>query len=207
MHGRPCERVPPPWCADPGVPLSPRRSCRRRPAGSGCSSHSAPRGGAPLRDRLVSNHVTRCGAHVIGERRMRGAAEAVQAGGAEGGGGGGRSGAGVKWRTGSPASTRTGISRYFPRVALRGRGPLGRAQPLSFPSTGALCAGPALRRGGERHRGEREGLGPTVKMTRGRGERPGHGGQRAVCCDGGGQGPTPRRDRRGNTVRGSTLPQ
>lgn len=161
-----------------------------------------------MRDRLINNHVTCVGAHVTGGRRMRGAAEAVQAGGAEGGGGGGRSGAGVKWRTGSPASTRTGISRYFPRAALRGRGPLGRAPPLSLPPTGALCAGPALRRGGERHRGEREGPGPAVRMIRGRGDRPGHGGQRAACCDdGGGEGPTPRRDRRGKAVRGSTLQQ
>lgn len=138
---------------------------------------------------------------------MRAAAEAVQAGGAEGGGGGGRSGAGVKWRTGSPASTRTGISRYFPRAALRGCGPLGRVPPLSLPPTGALCAGPAPRRGRGRHRGERERPGPAVRMTRGRGERPGHGGQRAACCDGGDEGPTPRRDRRGKTVRGSTLHQ
>lgn len=132
---------------------------------------------------------------------MRGAAGAVQAGGAEGGGGGGRSGAGpgwagAKWRTGSPASTRTGTSRYFPRATSCGRGPSGWAPPLSpHPPTGALCAGPALRRGGERHRGECGRPGLAVRVTRGSGGLPGHGGKRAACCAGGGEGPAPRRGR------------
>lgn len=157
--------------------------------------------------------MTLVAAHVTGGRRMRGAAGAVQAGGAEGGGGGGgRSGAGVKWRTGSPASTRTGISRYFlraapPRAITAPYAGLHRLPRPPHQHTGALCAGPTLRRGGERHRGQREGPRPALKMTRGRRERPGHGGQRAACCDGGGEGPTPRRDPAGESVRGSTLHQ
>lgn len=166
-----------------------------------------------MREPFVADHVTHFAAHVIGGRRMRGAAGAVQAGGAEGGGGGGggRSGAGpgwagAKWRTGSPASTRTGTSRYIPRAAPLGRGLSGRVRSL-FPPAGALCAGPALRRGGERHRGECGGLGLAVKVTRGRGERPRDEGQRAACCGGGSEGPTRRRGRRGSTIyrRGSTL--
>ncbi|XP_056371877.1 translation initiation factor IF-2-like [Oenanthe melanoleuca] len=104
---------------------------------------------------------------------MRGAAGAVQAGGAEGGGGGGRSGAGPARNGGQVL-------------------PLQRGQGLP---------GPAPRRCGERHRGERVGPEPPVRMTRVRGERPGHGGQRAAFCDGGGEGPNPRRDLRRKAVR------
>lgn len=155
--------------------------------------------------QFVAGHVTRVAAHVTGVRRMRGAAGAVQAGGAEGGGGGGRSGAGPARNGGQvlPLQRGQGLPGTFLAPLLAAAAPeagFRRLHPPASPPTGALCAGPTPRRVGERHRAERVGPGSAVKMTRGRGERPGHGRRRAVCCDGG-EGPTPRRDRRGKTVR------